>query len=107
METLEKRRAIRQECMVPIACKKGTMFDNSQTTDISKGGVGLISDKFIPVHTKMIVQIELTPKGEPVLALGQVRWVSHLPHSEGYRVGMAFSEFSTGSQPRLANYFSK
>ncbi len=87
----EKRRAKRYICQVPVECKKGSSFDSSQTFDISKGGLGLISSKPIPRHTKMIVEIAMSPKSDPVLAVGQVKWVRKIPVSNNYRLGMHFS----------------
>ncbi len=97
----EKRKHARRQCQVPVVCKKGSIFDSSQTVDISKGGIGFISSTPIPIDTKMLVELDLKADGEPVLALGRVKWVSHVRNSECYRVGMTFQEISTDSRSRL------
>lgn len=107
MEGYEKRNSPRYDCRVPVLCRKGTLFDNSQTIDISKGGVGLISSKFIPLDTNLVMEIALSPKAEPLLAVGRVKWVQKLGVQERYRVGMAFSDISQGCQSRLADYLTK
>ena len=104
---IEKRKAKRLDCHVPIVSKRGTVFDTSRTVDISNGGVGFISAKFIPVNTKMAIEIALTPASESVLTVGQVKWVRQLPNPDYYRVGMVFAEISADSRSRLNQYFQK
>ncbi len=106
MEGSEKRTATRFSCRVPVLCRKGTLFDNSQTIDVSKGGVGIISSKFVPLDTNLVMEIALAPKAEPVLAVGRVKWVQKLGSQERYRLGMAFTDISQDSEGRLAKYLS-
>ena len=106
-EVEEKRKAKRFNCQVPIMCKKGGAFDNSQTMDISQGGVGLVSNRFIPVDTRMILEIALLPNSDPVLALGQVKWVRRIPVSDNYRVGMHFADIAPSSRSQINRNFSK
>ncbi|MDP2939507.1 MAG: PilZ domain-containing protein [Candidatus Omnitrophota bacterium] len=107
MEVNEKRSCSRFGCRVPILCRKGTLFDNSQTMDISKGGVGLISSKFIPLNSNLVMEIALSPKSEPLLAVGKVKWVQKLGSQERYRVGMAFTDISAQAGNRLEDYLGK
>jgi c-di-GMP-binding flagellar brake protein YcgR len=103
----EKREAPRLDCRVPIMCRRGSLFDNAQTMDISKGGVGLLSAKFIPLKTNLIMEIALAPKAEPVLAVGKVCWVQKSSYSDQYRVGMNFTDIAVDSSRRLADYLDK
>lgn len=104
-KVLEKRKSARFDCRVPILCKKGSAFDSSHTVDISKGGVGFLTSKFIPVDTKMAIELALEPKREPVLAIGQVKWVRQLPRSDFFRVGMMFADIADGSRLRMDRAF--
>jgi len=102
----EQRRMSRQLCAVPVDGKEGGVFAGIRTVDICQGGVGLISNKAIPVNEKIVVQIDLGPAEQPVLVLGEVRWVEKVQHSDYYRVGMSFCEdVGSGSRSRLKNYF--
>lgn len=83
------------------------MFDNSQTIDISRGGVGVISPKFIPLGTNLVMEIALAPKAEPLLAVGSVKWVQKLGTAERYRLGLGFTDISADSQSRLTEYLGK
>jgi len=107
MGDINKRRSKRYSCAVPVDGKKGTAFDESLTLDISKGGMGFVSAVRIPLNKQIVVQLDLTPDGEPVLVIGQVRWVSEMSDASGYRVGMSFKDVLSGSKSRLNQYFSK
>ena len=103
----EKRKSERFDCSVPIEGKEGSVFAESQTVDISGGGVGFISRKFIPVNTEMAVEIALTPKSDPLLTLGKVKWVQQLSNPPRYRVGMVFEESSAGLKSQLNRCLGK
>ena len=100
-----KRRTSRYDCAVPVESKKGTAFDDSLTIDISSGGVGLISEKYIPIDTQMAVEIALTPESDPFVTMGRVKWIRQLPDLHHYRVGMAFSESPTALRSRINSHF--
>lgn len=87
-----KRRNLRQVCFVPVDGKVGTGFGNSQTVDISKGGIGLISRKPVTLDEKIAIELELVPDQDPVLVMGQVRWIRRIPESGNYRMGVKFAK---------------
>lgn len=103
----EKRNSPRFNCRVPVLCRKGTMFDNSQTIDISRGGVGIISPKFVPLGTNLVMEIALAPKAEPVLAVGSVKWVQKISSQDNYRLGLGFTDISRDSHNRLSEYLER
>ncbi|MFZ5800381.1 MAG: PilZ domain-containing protein [Candidatus Omnitrophota bacterium] len=103
----EKREHPRWDCRVPIMCRRGTVFDNAQTMDISNTGVGFLSSRFVPVNTSLILEIALSPKSEPIMALGRVCWVQKCRHSDNYRLGMNFTDVSEDSKRRLTDYFAR
>lgn len=98
-----KRKNMRYDCIVPVEGKRGSAFSGSQTVDISRSGAGLIVSKPIPVNTKMAVQLDLTEDGEPIIAIGEVRWVTQLPDSNAYRVGLSF-EIPSDSKSRVNSF---
>ena len=103
MNKMNKRKNERFTCYVPVEGKTGTAFESSQTVDISKGGIGFISHKEIPLNKKIAIEIALAPEGESVLVIGQVAWIRQL--SNLYRIGMRFANVISGSQSRLDSYF--
>ena len=100
-----KRKSARHQCAVPIEGKKGTAFANSQTVDISKDGAGLIVRDYVAINTKMAVELNLHPDEEPVIAVGQVKWIQQLPDSDAYRVGISFTEVKANAKSRIGKYF--
>ena len=54
-----KRKNERLNCLVPIDAKADGKFDKTFTVDISKGGMGFISEKEIPVNEKIAIEIEI------------------------------------------------
>ena len=100
-----KRKNQRFGCVVPVESKSGTIFENSQTVDISSSGIGLIFQKEIALSKKIAIEIALAPQGESILVIGQVQWRRPLEFSSGFRVGMKFSDVLSGSRSRLDKYF--
>ncbi len=103
-----QRRAKRYTCLVPVDGKKGTLFGQTLTFDISKGGMGLLSQQKIPLNKKIAVALDLFEHEEPVLVIGKVRWINPLTDESGhYRIGMSFDEVLGGTKSRIEQYFRK
>lgn len=97
-----KRASQRKTCLVPVEGKKGTSFADTQTVDISKGGIGLISKRAIPLDEKIAVEIATSPDSEPILVLGKVVWIRKLETKNRYRVGLKFQKaFSSEALKKL------
>lgn len=97
-----KRTTQRRICLVPIEGKKGTIFAKTQTVDISQGGMGLISNRAIPLDEKIAVEIATSPDAEPIIMLGKVVWVRKLEEKDRYRVGLKFQKaFSSRARQKL------
>ena len=103
-DTKEQRKAKRYGCAVPVDGKEGSVFDHTKTVDISRNGIGFISDTALPLNEKIAVEIALSPDGEPVVVMGVVKWVRKLTDSEQFRIGMTFAQVLSGSQTRLNKY---
>lgn len=103
--TRERRRNERQSCLVPVESKQGSPFAQTLTIDISRTGIGFISKKKIPVDKTIAVELDLPNQAESALVMGQIKWVSRIPESSFYRVGMLLTEdLSAGSKMQLKNY---
>ncbi|MBF0479282.1 MAG: PilZ domain-containing protein [Candidatus Omnitrophica bacterium] len=101
---MNKRKSPRLSCLVPVDAQAGNFFDTSKTVDFSKGGIGIVSRKEIPLHQKMAIELDLDDNGNSVLVMGEVEWAT--PISDGmFRIGVSFKEMLQGSKSRLANYF--
>lgn len=74
------------------------MFSSTRTFDISRDGIGFLSDHAIPVHEKVAIELALKPDGEPVLVVGEVKWVHKLSDSGQYRIGLSFADVIDGNR---------
>jgi len=102
-----KRRSVRVDCTVPVEGKKDGIFDHTLTTDISKGGLGFISNHKIPLGKKIPIEIALDSDGETVFVIGKVVWCVSVPDAGTFRVGIKFDEVLSGSKSRLNRFFKK
>jgi len=97
-----KRVSKRKSCLVPVEGKRGSSFADTQTVDISKGGMGLISKRAIPLDEKIAVEIATSPDAEPILVLGKVVWIRKMDAKDRYRVGLKFQKaFSSEALKKL------
>ncbi len=102
---MNKRENPRYDCRVPLMDERRETLSSSYTTDISRTGVGFVSTRFIPVNSKLMVEIALTREENPMLVQGRVQWVEKIPHSSNFRIGMNFSDISSDAQSRIAEHF--
>ena len=87
-KTANNRHGKRTGCYVSVDGRPGSEFEGLCTVDISPGGLCLISSRRIFVDDKITVALQLDAQKDPVLTIGQVKWVRKMPGSQGYRVGM-------------------
>lgn len=104
MRQTENRQHFRSSCRVPVLCKRGALLENSLTRDISESGIGLLAQKFVPKDTNLIMEISLSPRSEPVLAVGKVKWIRKVGYGDRYRLGMEFTDIAQSSKSRLSEY---
>lgn len=106
-KTANKRKFKRENCFVPVDGKQGSVFENLQTVDFSKDGMGFVSTKKVPVNKKIAVELDLDDSENPVFVIGKVRWVRSDKDTGYYRIGMHFEDVLNGSKSRLQKYFKK
>ena len=100
-----KRKSQRVSCLVPVEGQEGGVFDLSRTIDISSNGIGFVSSKRIPLNKKITIELDLNEADTPVLVTGKVSWVRPILKDRAYRIGLAFTDFKTGSKSRLSKFF--
>ena len=100
-----KRTEPRKNCFVPVESKPESSFDQTQTVDISRHGIGFISPHPHTINEKIAIEIQLSPNTDPVLVVGIVKWVRKISDSEQYRVGLNYDDVLSGSPRRLDRYF--
>jgi hypothetical protein len=105
MKMSQHRKSERKACVVPVDGKKGSVFDQTQVIDFSKGGLGFVSKHRIPVNKEVPIELEVTADGKPVFVIGRVQWVHKIMNTKSYRVGVSFKDVLSGSKSRLKEYF--
>ena len=90
-EPKEKRQFSRFPFRQPVFINRGEWEaeEGSLSGDVSEGGIRLNVNELIPVGTILILEVLLQNESTATLN-GQVVWVSYLPHSERYQVGIQF-----------------
>ncbi|MCM8762928.1 MAG: PilZ domain-containing protein [Candidatus Omnitrophica bacterium] len=76
----------------------------SRLRDISVGGIGFVSEKFIPSSTNMRLEIGIPLK--IINLMGRVVWSCNLSHSDRYRIGVEFTKISYKDRCNLADYLN-
>jgi hypothetical protein len=97
----DKRKTRRFNCFVPVDGKEGSQFSAAKTIDISRDGIGFISNRALPVNERIAIELALKPDTVPVLVVGEVRWVRKISDSEQYRIGLTFADVIDGSRDQL------
>jgi c-di-GMP-binding flagellar brake protein YcgR len=99
MENLaNKRKSARFDCYVPVNGKEGAAFSSTRTVDISRDGIGFLSNHAIPLNEKVAIELALKPDAEPVLVIGEVKWVRKISDTDQYRIGLTFADVIDGSR---------
>ena len=95
----------RRDCLVPVDSRLD-VGDRMRTVDISRKGLGLISNHPLAVDEDVAVKMDLSADGESVVVWGKVSWVKRIPESGHYRLGIRFTEdVLAGQTRRFKNYF--
>ena len=97
----DKRKSKRFSCLVPVDGREGSSFTDTKTIDISRDGIGFVSNHAIPLNEKIAIELALRPDSEPVLVIGEVKWVRKLSEVDQYRIGLTFSDVIDGSREEL------
>jgi c-di-GMP-binding flagellar brake protein YcgR len=102
----DKRKSKRFNCLVPVDGKEGSSFAKTKTVDISRDGIGFLSDHSIPLHEKIAIELALNAESEPVLVIGEVKWVRKISDADQYRIGLTFSDIIDGNRDELDSTLS-
>jgi hypothetical protein len=100
----EKRRFPRVKLKSPVRYQiRGTSeFDNVVCDNISDGGIGFISNKFIPPSS--LVMLEINVLARVLRPIGRIASSLPLPHSERNRLGVEFLEFENSEKNYLHDF---
>lgn len=72
--------------------KSSHNFTNTIARDISNGGIGFISNEFMPKSSQLILEFNPPGYNDSKQVPGEVMWVSSQPYSERFYIGAKFLE---------------
>ncbi|MEJ2386386.1 MAG: PilZ domain-containing protein [Chromatiaceae bacterium] len=89
---------------VTVAPIPRSLFNTPLTVvaeDLSEQGVRFVSPEPFPVGARLVIDLDLPDRGQPLYTLGRVIWVVRMPDGLAWRVGVTFYSLSTGARARL------
>lgn len=107
----ERRRFVRAYSTVPLQYKKlkelseGTV--GAITRDVSEGGARFIANEFLPLATRLVVELFLPAQPRPIKAISKVAWIRKVPSGDQYEVGNQFLDVGKDDKGQLAEYVKK
>lgn len=109
---IEKRRHIRFDSRIPMRYRKietnAREFKGSLMRNISEGGVKATIHEFLPLNSKLAMEIPLVSGRKSVNGTCRVAWIKKAGFSEQYNVGTEFLHLSEADKIEIANFiFSK
>lgn len=69
--------------------------------DLSETGLMLNSPELFPVHSRLLLSIDVAEVSAPIQVVGQVMWVAREDLQERYRLGIRFDEPSALARAQL------
>jgi len=100
------RRFPRVELRTPVSyqVRGESRIDNTICDNISMGGLGFVSERFIPPTTPLMLEINILSR--TLRAVGKVTRTQSLPHSYRNRIGLEFVELGLRDKEFLSEYVS-
>jgi c-di-GMP-binding flagellar brake protein YcgR len=81
---------------------KGSVLSN-----ISAGGVRFITNEFLALTARMVLDITLPIPERPISAVSKIAWIKKLPVGDRYEIGNQFLEISRDDKERLSKYLNR
>ena len=111
----DKRRTRRlleeNEITVEVISKDKLPINKKITYNISKdisfAGARIQTNVFLPLDTRLKIQLMLTQPPRMVTALGEVKWVRGLSGDESFEVGLEFVDTSLDAIKILSDHVAK
>jgi c-di-GMP-binding flagellar brake protein YcgR len=102
-QSREKRRAPRFPFKAAVKFQIGeyTCPDGSLSRDLSKGGICLTVNEFIPVKKQVVVYLQGANQSRLIELKGVVAWVKEIPESERYLIGVQFCDIDESARKEV------
>ena len=104
----ERRRHVRLDSHIPMRYRKietkPQELKGSLMKNLSIGGVRMTIYEFLPLNSKLAMEIPLMFGGKPVQGACRVAWVKKIAFGEQYDVGVEFVNLNQGDQTQIAKF---
>lgn len=100
----ERRRFPRVNLCTPMRyqIRGEPSYDNAVCDNISLGGMGFISSKFIPPETPLMLELNVLCR--ILRPIGRIIRSSSIPHSNRSQIGVEFLELDPNEKNFLSDY---
>ncbi len=102
---------MRVDSTVPLQYKKlkelseGTI--GAITENVSEGGVRFMANEFLPLASRLVVEIFLPAQPKPIKAISKVAWIRKALSGEQYVIGNQFLDLTRDDLEQLSEYVKK
>ena len=102
-QSREKRRSPRFPFKAPVKFQIGeyTSPDGSLSKDLSRGGICLTVNEFIPVKKQVVIYLQGTNNSRLIELKGVVAWIKDLPESERFLIGVQFCDIDESARKEV------
>ena len=110
-ETTNRRKYVRVESAVPLQYKKLKQLSEGTigaiTQNVSEGGIRFLANEFLPLASRLVVEVFLPAQPRPVKAISKVAWIRKAPSGDQYVIGNQFLEVGRDDRGQLVEYVKK
>ena len=102
---------MRVDSTVPLQYRKlkelseGTI--GAITENVSEGGVRFMANEFLPLASRLVVEIFLPAQPKPIKAISKVAWIRRALSGEQYVIGNQFLDLTRDDLEQLSEYVKK
>ncbi|MFH1868050.1 MAG: PilZ domain-containing protein [Candidatus Omnitrophota bacterium] len=86
----------------PIEAYSGTL-----SRDIGEGGMRFLSNEFLSVFTRLLIEVSIPSLSRPIKAISKVAWIQKVPRNSQYNVGIKFMDMTEEDKKQLASFIAK
>ncbi len=106
----ERRKHPRVYASLPMQFREIGEFDklprDTITKDLSQGGVRFSADKFLPVGNRLVVNIILESRSEPLRSVVKIMWSKKQHFSDSYELGCQFVNLEEEARTRIGRFIA-
>ncbi len=110
-ESSDRRRFGRVGSTIPLQYKKlkelseGTV--GAITQDVSEGGARFLANEFLPLATRLVVELFLPAQPRPIKAISKVAWIRKASSGNQYEIGNQFLDVGKDDKSQLSEYVKR